>query len=773
MGQGSSHYSGAVLSENRYLDQLVGVKSYPVNDPFWSDLWAFKVKLSSLATDEVESVVRKLCVQFVTNNRSTGNFQTLCEHMLDRLKTVSTAPKNGGSTVDSEAATEAANIVFLVHIFAKHFIEYLEHDTLSAQFGLVYPLPSGVAEQRQRPLAYRIVEDVMSFLSDVDVTMETYLVHLELLNLLLILFSTQMYSPVSSIAPNLFLDIAMGSESPSISNPSAFVPVSSPSSVRRVERNADFVGALVANYMERKTGPYVAPPSKSQSVGVVTTLASAATSIMLLPYYAYLYFFSGKHDYGSNAPLADRSLLVLLVLVHYRTDPDAINNPFRTALQGFQDTYYDPADPESGSVAPGVIRIPFATLYDTLGPNLRDERTTLLCYCLLHGNPHFLTYVLARTDLDTLLLPLLHMLYNAQERKPNQIYMLLIILLILTQDAAFNATIHTLMIPSVPWFKERILQNVSLGSLAVIVFVRTIQYNLVKLRDTYLHTNCLAALANMAPHFHNLHSYAAQRLVALFCMLAHRHDRITRKLQNPEANHPVSRSSSSVSSSSYIPPNDNSSHPPPSLEALQQELMVYTDFLRIVLETINACVTYALPRNVNLIYALLQRQPIFASFRTHPRLYDLIENVEAMLTFVSQRLDEAQLPLPWQVQEVLGVLEQSIRSWKGDRLRMFPELRFTYEEEARPEEFFTPYVWSLVYQHATIVWNSERIVLFSSSSLDAEAPGLGFDAPQPEAARGPSAGGMSDSLSATEGLDEIEIRDTPSDSPPLVSGHPK
>ncbi|KAL4430623.1 hypothetical protein ABPG75_005879 [Micractinium tetrahymenae] len=41
------------------------------------------------------------------------------------------------------------------------------------------------------------------------------------------------------------------------------------------------------------------------------------------------------------------------------------------------------------------------------------------------------------------------------------------------------------------------------------------------------------------------------------------------------------------------------------------------------------------------------------------------------------------------------LIKQHSRGWRRDRLRPFPELRFTYEEEASPEEFFVPYVWSL------------------------------------------------------------------------------
>lgn len=40
----------------------------------------------------------------------------------------------------------------------------------------------------------------------------------------------------------------------------------------------------------------------------------------------------------------------------------------------------------------------------------------------------------------------------------------------------------------------------TLGSLLVVLLLRTAHYNLAKLRDVYLHTNTLAALANLAPH---------------------------------------------------------------------------------------------------------------------------------------------------------------------------------------------------------------------------------------------------------------------------------
>ena len=54
---------------------------------------------------------------------------------------------------------------------------------------------------------------------------------------------------------------------------------------------------------------------------------------------------------------------------------------------------------------------------------------------------------------------------------------------------------------------------------------------MLKMRDKYLHTNCLAALANMSGQFRSLHPYVAQRLVSLFETLAKKHARLDQQLK--------------------------------------------------------------------------------------------------------------------------------------------------------------------------------------------------------------------------------------------------
>lgn len=117
------------------------------------------------------------------------------------------------------------------------------------------------------------------------------------------------------------------------------------------------------------------------------------------------------------------------------------------------------------------------------------------------------------------MIPILQTLYHAPDSTSHHIYMSLIILLILSEDDGFNKSVHQIVSPititnpsklklivraylqmlkTISWYTERSISEISLGGLLVLVVIRTIQYNMLKMRDKYLHTNCLAALANMS-----------------------------------------------------------------------------------------------------------------------------------------------------------------------------------------------------------------------------------------------------------------------------------
>ena len=85
------------------------------------------------------------------------------------------------------------------------------------------------------------------------------------------------------------------------------------------------------------------------------------------------------------------------------------------------------------------------------------DEATLLLYLLLHRNKGFHNYVLASTEIDRLVIPILQVgqpvyqststpcqtLYRAPDCSNHHIYMSLIILLILSEDDLFNQTVHS------------------------------------------------------------------------------------------------------------------------------------------------------------------------------------------------------------------------------------------------------------------------------------------------------------------------------------------
>ncbi|KAG6664837.1 dymeclin-like isoform X2 [Carya illinoinensis] len=671
------------------IGTFVGEKSFPISSDYWQKLLELPLNLHWPAHRVLQA-----CQLFAQNNQCTRHLAKFLIHLSWCLQDCISA-----SGAPSDVYDKAVNAVYITSVFLKHLIENAKSDDIEGLYLSLdekEPIPKDLIQDES--IEDLMMHRVLSFITSVAVSPNTYLLHLELLNFMLIAMSTQLLCGPSPGPKdvNPFIDAAMVQDSSLVSL---------------------VVRKLLLNYISQPGMPF---KSASYSIfyegsqpSVLQRVGSAAANFVLLP---LSYLGNSKGEY-SKSPLADCSLLVLLVLIHYhkcvvsnesKTDKSAdsatsdsllkentyfSDNYYCKALENAKDVEFDRIDVEGNAHSGPVVRLPFASLFDTLGMCLADEAAVLLLYSLLQGNSDFLEYVLVRTDSDTLLMPLLEALYNAPWRTPNQIYMLLIILLILSQDSSFNASIHKLILPSVPWYKERLLQQTSLGSLMVIILIRTVQYNLSKLRDVYLHTTCLATLANMAPHVHRLSSYASQRLVSLFFMLSRKYS----KLVELRDNKVILGKGNSINSLS---------------EDVSAELHIYTDFLRLVLEILNAILTYALPRNPEVVYAIMHRQEVFQPFKNHPRFNELLENIYTVLDFFNSRMDAQSMDGEWSVEKVLQVIILNCRSWRGEGMKMFTQLRFTYEQESHPEEFFIPYVWQLVLSRRVLSFNSGAINLF-------------------------------------------------------------
>ncbi|CAO2166574.1 unnamed protein product [Urochloa humidicola] len=655
---------------------LVGEKAYPISSEFWKQLLELPLTLQW-----PRDRVLQACHAFAQNNYQTKHLAKILIHLVWCLQECTST-----TSVSSVVYRRAINAAYISSIFLKFIIENAKADNWQELSLDIDKNEQGMEKiPAENTVEYFLMKSVLNYIGSVDVSPESCYLHHELLNLMLVLMSTQLCSGPSPEPKDVhpFIDAAMLQDS------SIVVSV---------------VRKLLLNFVTRPKFP----PNSSHPVfsddgrpGVLQRVGSAAANFVLLPYYTFNYLVSSTPE-GATSQLADNSLLVLLVMIHYRkcisnnesfpsnniymgsdtNDKEAQvfhENPYCRALNNAKDIQYDRADVEGNALDGPVVRLSFASLFDALGRCLNDESSVLLLYSLVHGNCDFQEYVLVRTDLDTLLMPILEMLYNASRKTSNQIYMLLIILLILSQDSTFNASVHKLVLPAVPWYHERLMHQTSLGSLMVVILIRTIKYNLSKLRDVYLHTNCLAILANMAPHVHKLSAYASQRLVSLFDMLSRKYAKLA-ELKNDKSHKVISDQMEA----------DNIA------DDMSMELHIYTDFLRIVLEIINAILTYALPRNPEVVYAVLHRQEVFEPFKNHPRFNELLENIYTVLDFFNSRMDMQQVDGEWSVDKVLEVINKNCRSWRGEGMKMFTQLRFTYEQESYPEEFFIPYAWRLV-----------------------------------------------------------------------------
>jgi len=261
----------------------------------------------------------------------------------------------------------------------------------------------------------------------------------------------------------------------------------------------------------------------------------------------------------------------------------------------------------------------------------------------------------------------------------------------MSQGETFNSNVHKIQIPEqISWYKERILTKTTLGSLIIIVLTRTVRFNMAKLRDVYLHTNCFACLANMAPHFRDVSAYAAQRLVSIFELIAKKYLRFAE------------------------------SHPQ-GLNAKEDgtEMHVYADFLRILLELFNATLSQTvLQHNPELIYALLHREETLKPFEKHLRFAELLENINSVLRHFNVEIDKKQQERglnSFSIPDLTAIITAAAKTYDKTPLHDFHELKFAYEEEEDPAEFFTPYIWSLTAVYSGILWKPETIRLFTSS----------------------------------------------------------
>ncbi|KAM6110073.1 dymeclin isoform 1-T3 [Phoenicopterus ruber ruber] len=667
---GANISSISELPENEYLKKLSGAEPISENDPFWNQLLSFSFTTPTNSADLklLEEATVSVCKSLVEKNPRTGNLGSLIKVFLSRTKEL----KISAECQNHLFIWQAHNALFIICCLLKVFISQMSEEELQLHFTYEEKAPGSYGAECE-DLIEELLCCLIQLIVEIPLLDITYSISLEAVTTLVVFLSCQLFHKEILRESIIHKYLMHG---------------------RCLPYTSRLVKTLLYNFIRQERSP---PPGthvfqqQTDGGGLLYGIASGVATGLWTVFTLGGVGSKPPPQLEQCSPLANQSLLLLLVLANLTDAPDT-PNPYRQAIMSFKNTQDSTAFPSSN---PHAFQINFNSLYTALCEQQKSDQATLLLYMLLHQNGNVRTYVLARTDIESLVLPILEILYHVEERNSHHVYMALIILLILTEDDGFNRSIHEVILKNITWYAERVLTEISLGSLLILVVIRTIQYNMTRTRDKYLHTNCLAALANMSAQFRSLHQYAAQRIISLFSLLSKKHNKV------------LEQATQSLRGS--LGSNDS------PLPDYAQDLNVIEEVIRMMLEIINSCLTNSLHHNPNLVYALLYKRDLFEQFRTHPSFQDIMQNIDLVISFFSSRLEQAGAELS--VERVLEIIKQGAVALPKDRLRKFPELKFKYVEEEQPEEFFIPYVWSLVYNSAVaLYWNPHDIQLFTMDS---------------------------------------------------------
>ncbi|VDM49515.1 unnamed protein product [Toxocara canis] len=474
-------------------------------------------------------------------------------------------------------------------------------------------------------------------------------------------------------------------------------------------RSMELTKALLTNYLQRNT-PYVTKREKDPESIVLGLAASVWSVVQIAAGYDDLNGDDEEMNVIPPASLGSLSVLLLLNLACHQ-NADNRSNVYKETLSAFENAQ------EVSSVngpTKRTFRLDYSALYDRLCATVDQQPPMLLLYLLLHTNCGFRNYVLSRINLENLVVPVLRVLHDGAPQSgslniasnSHHVYLALIVVLILSEDDFFCKIVHETMIKDTSWYQaERPLGEVSLGGLIILVFVRTIQTNTLKtrsgiaevlteLQDRYLHTNCLAALANMSSSFKQLSSAVCQKLIGLLELFMKRHAKLIEHMRV---------------SAEYDLEHEKQSH------NYHQDITALEEGIRTLLEICNSCLTSNLRNNPHFIYTILYKRQLFDGFQNHPMFQDLIWNISLVINHFASRIKAIEKGAS--VSTVLETIEKGALQWPSDRLKKFPELKFKYVEDDNTVEFFVPYVWRLIFQLSTMYWDGTRVKLFNALCL--------------------------------------------------------
>ncbi|KFD56967.1 hypothetical protein M514_02224 [Trichuris suis] len=663
------------LNENVLLRKFSGLEPISENDPFWNLLLSFNFKAPTSKEDCkcLAQNVKDILESLMYNTGTTGNFAALVRVFLRHAAEL----RVSSLCQDAVFFWHTNNALLLLRYCCKFFAQRLSEDEFVKLFTHAVLRPDGNLEVHDNHEDLfdsgleEFINALLSVICDLSVESLTFQTLMESLGCLLSMMSHEIF--VDCVTRSQVTDLIL---------------------FGRCSIHAPLLTKILLNfYVNHSSVVYAQQDSEHYGGGsFVVGLATSIWNILQLGYKS-----EENKQQEKSVGLDDLGLYFLLLLVSH-SSPDGQENPYRVALFSFVNSQ-DYAAQSLPTQATVCFKLNFAELYDQLCDRSADRPSLLLLYFLVYKNMEFRNYILSRINLDKLLLPILKVLYNSDACIGNSscdgsqhIYLALIVVLIFSEDDFFCKIIHETPAKDASWFLEHNVRDLSLGSLIIYTLIKIIRKNVFVLRDRYLQTNCLAALANMSSSFKDLPAFVCQKLIDLLEKLARRHSRFLKHLEL-SAKYDLRQSQENAS------------------ECLQ-DVTVLEEAMRMILEIFNSALSTSVSHNVHLVYAILYHRELFESLEQYAMFQDLIWNIAMVINFFSSRI--SQLEASTSVEAVILQIQSAAVNWIPDGLKAskFPELKFKYVEDRNTEDFFVPYIWKILYDRHGFYFEQSNVKLF-------------------------------------------------------------
>ncbi|EQC37658.1 hypothetical protein SDRG_05246 [Saprolegnia diclina VS20] len=565
MGNSASGGDGAATSlldaaTTSALEKIVSAQPYMMSDDVWTRFFAMDQALLTLPKATLAAFLRPYTHALAANTVVSGNFRMLVRHVTRSLPHFAKPDAARPRHVLGASLANMTNVLVLLRHFCMHFVEHSNVLELFAAQGTAKDLgQSSLLRQASTAPASDVAMELLDALCTVVLeappTDETYDLHLECVNTLLTLLSSHAFSATASLLE-------------------AFVLHASLETVAK-----GLVKRVLYSFLDELPPPNL---ETAASVAALAAQSSAQASWGVLDYFVA--------TETPVFPLADRGVLLLLILLH--TAPTEAN-PFRSAFCELEDRDRN---------VNAVHAVSYSQLINLLGRSLSTEIGTSLLYALVTIHPTFASAIAQPLDTDFFGLPLLRALYDSTE--PTSLFVYCTVLLRLSETPAVLEALHASMLHDhVEWYTEKYMVDISFASAAIVVLVRLLHKNMATFRDPRLHTMAFGTLFNVLQYAHQLHPYASQSLVHAVEHWAKKEARVQADLDGLDA--------------SPHEADDVAGH---QTKLLEKQAM-YMECLHLGLGLINVVLSgRLLPRNPQLMYSLLHASSLVTSLAGHADL---------------------------------------------------------------------------------------------------------------------------------------------------------